>query len=213
MTRKAFLGLFAALFLVTGIAEAQDVSLHFYIVPKVDTGFPLGLVPKYVGQMPVPWQAMDYGREDTMLVGANVTAAQHTTITSNLDVTAIPVGLDTNISSAALATVQSKLEGMKIPAQWVTTAITYRQLIGAVGRVFLLMQRFDGLYAKTFFQSGITLDTRINQLTQAQRDSLQSAATALGLDTSFVAGPLLIRQVLKTWIDAMGSFVVMGETF
>lgn len=190
--------------------------IRFYIVPKIGDGLTpfTAFRPAYVSDLGVPFGSMDYGREDTMLVGAEVTGAQHTAISANGDVTSIPLNLDDTVSAGALPTVQTTLEGLKIPAGWVTTSHTYRQVIGIVGRIFMLMQRFYGLNAAaTFFEPGITLDTRINQLTANQRNRLQAAASALGLDTSFVTGPMTIRVVLKTWADAMGSFILAGEVF
>jgi hypothetical protein len=214
MTRRYLLAGFMALALTMGaVAEAQDLA-RFYVVPKVGSGtFADPFRAKYFRELGVQFSAMDYGKEDSMLVGAEVTGAQHTTLAANLDVIAIPTALDNNVSSAALTTIQNKLEGLKIPAGWVTTSHTYRQVVGAVGRIFMLMQRFDGLHMRTFFGSDITLDTRINQLTVQQRTDLQTAASSLGLDTSFVTGPMTIRTVFKTWIDNMGPFTLHGEIF
>lgn len=215
MTRRVFLGVLFVL-AVAGMAEAQDeLALRFYIVPKVGTGSsPMDpFRPKYIYDLGVQASWMDYGREDAFLVGAEVSSAQHTSLASNLDVIAIPQGLDNTISVSALSTVQDKLEGMKVPAGWVTTSHTYRQVVGAVGRFFMLMQRFDGMNARTFFESGITLDTRVNGLTAAQRNALQNAALSLGLDVSFVTPTMTIRAVLKGWIDQMGPFSLAGETF
>ena len=203
---------FAALtvFAASGFAEVR-----LSIVQKTGDGLSpsTAFAPKYNAALGVPWSGMDYGREDAMLVGVDVTPQQHTALAANLDVIAIPTPLDSTVSAAALSTVRDKIEGMKLPASWVTTANTYRQVVGVVGRVFQLMQRFDGLHARTFFDTGITLNTRINQLTANQRNNLQNAAASLGLDTTFVTGPMTIRTVLRTWAQAMPGFTIMGETF
>lgn len=223
LTRRTMLGMLAAVLLTAGIAEAQDVATRFYLLPQITTGnafFPLEL--KYVrrdngngiwvntyGDI----ASMRYGKEDTMLVAVDVTPAQHTELASNIDVIAIPQNLDSNVSSTALAAVQTQLEGLKIPTQWVTTANTYRDVIGFTGRVFMLMQRFDGLNRRTFFESGITLDTRVNELTNAQKTALQNAAIDLGLDVSTLTPTMKIRAVLKLLVDMMGPFTLRGQTF
>lgn len=215
MTRFV-LGLVLAFTLIGGAAEAQeDVAIRFYIVPKVGDGLslPTAFRPKYVPELGVSYSAMDYGKEDTMLVGADVTSAQHQSLNANLDVTAIPQNLDSNVSSAALVTIQNKLEAIKVPGSWVTTSTTYRQVVGNIGRIFLLMQRFDGLHARTFFQSGITLDTRVNQLTTEQRNALQDAAISLGLDIQFITSTTTVRTMLRTWVQQMGPLTLHGETF
>jgi hypothetical protein len=214
MTRRLMLAAVAVLVLA-GVAEAQDVATRFYIVPKIGDGltFETPFRPKYITDLGVPWSAMDYGKETTMLVGAEVTGAQNTSISANLDVTAIPAALDSNLSAGAVTVVQNALENLKMPGAWVSTSSTYRQVVGNVARMCLLMQRFDGLNASTFFQSGITLDTRINQLTTNQRDKLAAAAGSLGLDVSFITGPMTVRTVLRTWVQAMGPVALHGEVF
>lgn len=202
------------------------MAKRFYILPKIGDGTGGMLNPanppadnvgpyraKYVWSLGVPYGAMDYGKEMTMLVGAEVTTEQHQAINANVDVTAIPANLDNSITSTALATVSAKLESLKIPADWMTTATTYRQALGVTGRIFQVLQRFDGMFNKTFFESSIGLDTRVNELTATQRNAIQNAATSFGLDTSFVTGPMLMREVLKRWADSMPPFTLMGETF
>lgn len=195
-------------------AFAQEVgSLRFYVVP-VELNAKGHRVPKYVRSMGLESSQMDYGLDDTFLVACpSITDAQHTTLAANIDVIAIPQNLDAQIGLTALSTVQSKLEGLRIPADWVTTSHTYRDVIRVTGKVFQLMQRFHGMQLRTFFESGITLDTRINQLTQAQRQALVDAATSLGLDTSSVTGPMSLRQALKIIADQLPPFHMEGQAF
>jgi hypothetical protein len=195
------------------VALAQEAAgVRFYIVPKaVDANNRAR--PKYIFAMGLSYNAMDYGIEDTFLVACDPDATQQTTLASNLDVIAIPSGLDSAIGLTALTTVQNKLEGLHVPAGWVTQNTTYRQVLTAVGKMFLFMQRFTALQLRTFFESGVTLDTRINQLTQAQRDALTGAALSLGLDTSSITGSMLIRTALRVIGDQIPGFVLRGEAF
>ena len=188
--------------------------IRFYLVPKAGDGLTreTAFRPAYVSDLGVPYVAMDYGRENMMLAAVDVTPAQHADLITHPDLTAIPADLDGNVGGA-LATVQAKLEDMKIPSGWVQTSTTYRTIIGAVGRFCLLMQRFDGRHARRFFEAGITLDTRVNELTAAQRNAIAETAQSFGLDISFVTGTMTMRFVLKTWVDAMGPFTLAGETF
>ena len=188
--------------------------IRFYLVPKAGDGLTreTAFRPAYVSDLGVPYVAMDYGRENMMLAAVDVTPAQHTTLIAHADLTAIPANLDSTVNSN-LATVQAKLDDMKIPSGWVQTTTTYRTIVGAVGRFCMLMQRFDGRHKRAFFESGITLDTRVNELTAAQRNAIAESAQSLGLDISFVTGPMTLRAVLKTWVDAMGAFTLVGETF
>lgn len=188
---------------------------RFYIVPKIGDGATpeTGIRPKYIADSGAPSASMDYGLEDTFLVGAEVTVEQHTQLAAQLDVIAIPEDLDAVIGLTALTTVQTKLEGLHVPADWVTTSHTYRQVVRLVGKLFLYMQRFHARELRVFFEGAITLDTRVNQLTAAQRDAMLNAANDLGLDTSTITGPMLLRQALKIVADQIAAFTLFGETF
>lgn len=211
MTRRRFIYAFAlALTLLGSVAEAQEtVALRFYIVPKIGAGTFLDPIrPKYVSG-----QAMDYGLDNTYLVGAQVTNAQHTSIASNIDVIAIPADLDSQIGLTALDTVKARLESLRVPSDWVTTNHTWRDLVRAVGKGFQFMERFCGRQGRIFFEAGITLETRMNQLTAAQRNALSDAALSFGLDISNITSTTTVRQALRIFFQQLPSFQLAGQTF
>lgn len=192
------------------------MASRFYIVPRIGTGTgttpATHFRPKYIGDLGVLYAAMDYGLEGTYLVGAEVTPAQHTALAAEADVIAIPLNLD-NAIGGALSQVESALETLNVPAGWVTTTHTYRQVIGAVGRLFRFMRTFAARQRRVFFESGVTLNLQMNDLTAAQRNALAEAATFLGLDISGITGTTTIRQALKILIDQMGPFTLFREAF
>lgn len=192
------------------------MALRFYLVPRAGSGTtPLDpFRPAFIFDMGVPLQAMDYGRDGTFLVGADVTPQQHADIVANAEAVALPPNLDAEITTVgARNQVQAALENLKLPAGWVTVTHTYRQVVGAVGRIFMVMQRFNGLHGRTFFELGITLDTRLNQLTVGQRQALIRVADDLGMDTSQAQPATTVRQVLKAFADQVGPFTLAGEVF
>lgn len=194
------------------------MAKRFYVVPKITIN-ELGMTyaaPKYINPVDLPgvvFQAMNYGLEDTYLVGAEVTDAQHTALAANLDVIAIPANLDSTVGLTALTTVQNKLEGMWIPADWVTTSHTYRQVVALTRKAFLYMQRFHANQLSKFFVSGVTLDTRVNQLTQAQRNAMENAAISLGLSIASITGSMKLRAALKILFDQIPGGMLFGEAF
>lgn len=214
MTRRLVLA-FALLLSLPLVASAQT-SLRFYIVPEFRDPILLARVPKYIGASDAPiaqWQARDYGLDQVFAVGAFVTAAQHTAIASNIDVIAIPAQLDSAIGLVALSTVQDRLESLRVPAGWVTAQHTYRDVLRVTLRIFNFMGRFHAREGRTFFESGITLETRMNQLTAGQRAALTSAADSFGLDTSAVTNTSTVRQVLKLIADEMPAVTIFNEVF
>jgi hypothetical protein len=247
VNRRVVLALvFACVSLVARVVEAQEMAARFYVVPRqvvtVTIPFPDGsgsrqetfTRPKYVRafitETPqtspdliaphiTSWSSMDYGRDNTYLLGANVTPEQHTQLAAALDVIAIPLNLDSEVGLTALDTVKTRLESLRVPAGWVTTSHTYRQVVGAVARIFLIMQRFSGRERKSFFEVGITLDTRMNQLTVTQRDAFRNAILDLGtsvgvvMDLSAVVNTTTIREVLRLAMLQLPSIELFGQVF
>lgn len=213
MIRRFALALLFAL-IAASVQAQESMALRFNIVPKQGTGFITDpLRPKYIADLGVPYAAMDYGLEDTMLVGANLTSLQETTLAANIDVIAIPANLDNAIGLAGLTPVQSALESLHVPAGWVTVDHTYRQVVSAVGKIFQFMQRYHALFGTKFFLNGVTLDSRINQLTTLQQNALNTTAQSLGLATASITGPTLIRAAFKSLADQMAGFTLAGQTF
>lgn len=140
----------------------------------------------------------DAGRIDAVMVCASITAAAHTEVSANADVLSFPANLDSTITNPELAVLQNRLEAIKIPGDFFTAGMTYRQVGTFLMQVFTIDQKFDGLFGKTFFEGTITLDTRANQLTAGQRGPLVQTLQALGIDASSFSGATTIRQLLKT---------------
>lgn len=195
------------------------MAVRFYLVP-LQLAVPGGggiaegnyNRPKYFLEAGVSLtDSAPYGIDNTYLVAADVTNVQHSAINANADVTSIPLDIDQQIGGA-LAAVQSALEALRIPSGWVTATMTYRFVLSIVRRIFQFLQRFSGISRKSIFDSGITLDSTIGQLTVNQRQALQNAADNFGLDTSTITGTTTIRQALKIVADQMPSVSMLGVT-
>ena len=213
--------LLSSLFLLTlalpSLAQAQDIALRFYVVPKVQSvcppSCPPAFRPKYFPEMGVNFDSMDYGLENTFLVGAMVSSTQHTSVASNIDVISIPQNIDATIGLTALDTVRDRLEGLHVPAAWVTTSHTYRAVISAVGKIFMFAQRYHGLFGQLIFPDSIALDTQINQLSQAAKDRLAQTASSLNLDYSSITNTMTLRQALTILGSQIPPFSLAGQTF
>lgn len=193
---------------------------RFYFVPKTaDDVIPGAVRPKYTeaGSLGAGWdvrgrfQAIDYGMEDCYLLVVDVTPEEHTSLNAQTDVLAVPSPLSSNVSAAALSVVQSRLESMNIPGNWVTTSHTYLQVLKTARRVIVFMQKFRALSGIRLF-NGNTLATRWNQLDEATRQRLRDAADALGLDYSGVTNTMTMRQILKLIADQLPDSTFGGET-
>lgn len=201
------------------------MALRFYLIPKIgregvgnindaqpwseSTG---PVRPRYVGTIAGAWQSIDCD-DNLALVAADVTGTEHTAIMVNSDVTAVPANLE-NTVGGALATVQAKLEAANLPAQWVTSGMTWRTVLKWTIRLLLIRQRFKGLApaAAKLFSGGITLNSTVGDLPAAVRQRLNSAAQSLGLDTSGITLSTTIRVALITLGQQMTTTItVAGE--
>lgn len=186
--------------------------MAYALVPKVGDGSSpqTAIRPKYtdpgdlgVGLDLFGYTAIDYGLENAFLMRVELSAAQRTALQAMPDALVVPTNIDSNVSGLALTEIQTKLEAVNLPADWVHTGLTYRQVLKGFRRVITFMQRFRGLHGIRLFGGGVTLDTQINQLSQAQRQRLTDAADALGLDYSGVTNTMTLRAALKLMADQL----------
>jgi hypothetical protein len=182
------------------------MALRYYIAPLIGTGASRDDArrPAYIADLGVQWGGLDFGLEPFMLVVADVTPAQHATISGNSDVISLPQNIDNQIA-ASLTAVQTALESINVPADWVTSGMTYRQIMRLVSAMFLFTQRLHGVASLRIFTGGVTLSTRFNQLPAGVRQNLLDAANSMSFDTSSLSGTSTIRQILKTMADQWGS--------
>jgi hypothetical protein len=193
------------------------MAIRFYLLPKIGDGltFATAFRPAYVsdGGIVGRYTAIDYGKEVWMLVGADVTGAEHTAIVAHTDVTAVPANLDDTVGGA-LSTVQTKLELANLPADWVTSGMTWRTVVKWTIRILLLMQRFRGLLssAARFFAT-VTLDSTVGDLSALVRQRFITAAASFGLTTTGITLGMTIRAALILLGQQMTfSVVFQGET-
>jgi hypothetical protein len=191
------------------------VSLLIALVPMAGDEFSqVGAFPKYIGNGGIAgrWQALTYGKEPWALVAADVTPAERTFLVAQADAAVLPVNLDNNVGGA-LATVQAKLEAANIPADWVTSGMTWRFVFRVVVRIVLLMQRFAGAGAAVRLFVTIGLDSTVGDIPIATRQRLVAAAQTFGLDTSGIGLAMTIRAALRILGQQMTfDITIAGES-
>jgi hypothetical protein len=184
---------------------------RFYILPIETVGAHRG--PKYFTWrydpdppgINCPWGLMDYGLIDACLVAADISQEQHESLAANLDVAAPPQNIDQAISEIAIPQVKAVLEELRIPADWVDSTCTYRQVLRMIAGLFLFAQRHYGMHLEPLIDSKSQLELRWNQIPAARRERIQATADALGYDYSAVTGTWLIRRILKHLGDQWGA--------
>lgn len=186
--------------------------IRFYVLPiAIDPV--MGRHPKYVSMndgadgwlVLTRWGMFDYGLIDAALLCANVTQEQHEILAAEPDVAAVPENIDGNISEVALPKVVSVLEALRVPAGWVDTTYTYRQILRMFGGLCQFAQRHNGLHGERLIDSQAQLDLRWNQIPADRQQRIIATADSFGYDYSEITNQWLIRQILKHLADQWGD--------
>jgi len=191
------------------------MAWHLYIIPAIGNGTKDDpRRPKYIQALGVEWSGMDYGFQPTFLAAADVDALQHAGLIAQPDCASLPDDLDANPSLTQVTAAQNFLETQHIPAGWITTALTWRQIGRIIIGLFLFMQRLSAFVGAVEIINGITvtLGTRFNELSLDRRRALVDAAASLNYDTSSLTATSTLREMLKAMADQwQGGSVSVGE--
>ena len=190
------------------------MTKRLYLVPMIQVVRPptgLTRVPKYAHNSGVSWAIMDFGLEPTAILCADVSAAQHTQLSTQSDVTAIPIDLDSQLG-AQLATVESALEAINLPADWIQATHTYRLVLRMVTGVVRVAQRVHGIRGTVgrLFPAGVTLNTQYNQLAPGIQSALVQAAAGMGIDHSSLTNTSTLRAILRTFGNQLPPISLLG---
>lgn len=178
------------------------MAFRLYIVPVVGVGSRSDpRRAKYFDDgtfsPPVDSAAMDYGFEPWMVVGANLSTTNDAIVVSKPDAFALPFDLTTNLTAGQVTSVQTKLESINVPAGWVSTSLTWVQVVRIVLGMFAFLARYAELHGVTrVFGGSVTLDTTIGSLSVGVRTDLTNAALSLGLSTVGITGTTTLRSAL-----------------
>ena len=190
------------------------MAVRLYFLPVEHLTAPAYEIPKYVphrhraattGLEGLVWAWVTYLLEDVGLLAADVTPAQHTILNGQSDVIAVPVNLDTTLSAGAVTVAQTQLETWRIPNAWVSTALTYREVLRTIYAMWRVHNRYVGRTEGRLFGGAVTLDTTLGELPAAARQRLADAASDFGVDTSAATGATTLRQALKAFADQVAD--------
>ena len=198
------------------------MATRLYVMPSITETLNGRLTkhPKYDSiwaSVAIASQYVDFGGEPRFIVAVDIDDVTDALVTANADVFVILVAtLDDLLTAAAVTNLQTKLESVHIPADWINTSLSMRNVVGTVLRMFQLWQALNGQgVGGTVFAGGINLDSTFSSLPASTRTKLQAAAVALNLDISWVSGSTLIRAILKGAADRLypAPLFLLGQSF
>jgi len=195
------------------------MAARFYIMPMIlsnaiDTNRAATWHPKYVTSS-LRWSAVDYGTERVCICRiADMSDEGHLAISANPDVLSIPENIDNNFTQGAVNVAQTFLESLNIPADWINTNKTYREVLKIVIGIFQFNQRWSALAnGSSPFKEGLNLNTQYNQLNPAAQNRIRECFDSLNVDRSTLTATSTIREALKVFAQGfvLNNLTVVGE--
>jgi hypothetical protein len=144
----------------------------------------------------VKYGTIYYGTENWVLVGSDLSTSDDAAVVAAPDAFALPFNLDRTLTAGQVTNVQTKLESVNIPAHWVTTSLTWKQVLRTIAGMSLVLQRLSGVNATNFFSVAV-LNNTISSLPAQVRTDLVAAAAELNINTSGITGTTTIREALR----------------
>jgi len=225
--RRVLVITLALLVVVAMPAMAQEGIVRLYMVPSeiYDPGG--GTV--YYGPLYFEWRfgsgdlprigQVDYGFISGFIVLAELTPEQHDTLILQPGVIAFPdpVDLDTNIAQEDTAALRVAFEGFNVPADWLTAANTYRELLQGTYGIFRFAQRYDFIAAMngappdTHLFDQIDLDTQYREFPAEVQTWFSLTVADYGIDPGIIRNNATVRQMLKTAGDYLARPLKIGD--
>jgi hypothetical protein len=175
--------------------------MSFYLMPMIGTGTIADpRRPKY--QPAGQWSMSDFG--GNCVVWA---ATADASVAAQADVTTIPP-LDNTV---AVVATQNALEGLNMPAQWVSAGMTYRTVLRVVVGMAQLVQRVRGLGTPVVLAGN--LDRTVNSFSAGVIANIATACDQLGIDRTNITGTTTLREALRIFGQqfAAGNTIVLGD--
>lgn len=153
---------------------------------------------------------MDFRGEGHCLVHSDCDSAADAAVSANADVQRLPDNLDENLTAGQVTAVGNHLESFHIPADWVTTALTWRTVLRRIAGLYQFIQRYKGLGGPgPIFGGAVTLSTTFASLPLTARNALVGTANSFGYDTSALSGASTVRAILKTMALQWGAAPIL----
>lgn len=187
-------------------ALARLFVIRYYIMPIVKIG--IYRIPKYLkfrdiqdGVAPSKKTTVYYGILPVCAFAAELDQAAHDSLVAHADVAATPEDIDQYIGVGAIPQVQNVLEALFIPADWIDTTFTYRQILRMIWGLFVFAGRYRRVYGEALVDNQAQLDLVWADVPVDRRNKVIAIADEQGIDYSAVDGTWTVRRTLKLLAD------------
>jgi hypothetical protein len=156
----------------------------------------------------VPWAMFDFGVRQVCLLAATTTDPIHVSLIANADVYAFPDGFEAGVLTVgtnATALTNTLENTFSIPAQWVSSQLTYAAVAHTVGAMFQFLQRLNGMIGNIDPFAGATLNTQLRNLAPGIGQAIIDAGASFGWDMSGISNQTTLRVGIKYMADQWGA--------
>lgn len=148
-----------------------------YVCPMIGTGTDSDPNrPKHSDLFPT-WGAIRYSVDDETLAYFDGDQTDLDTVDADSDCENLAdvTNIDTGITNGRRGQLLGFLEPKNIPAKWITTGDTPRQIVRGIAGIFLFAQRFEGLHNSSIKTAGATLTAAWSSLSTTFQNELLAA--------------------------------------
>ena len=158
-----------------------------------------------------PTECIYYGYHPSVLVLAkDISQTDHDALDSYPDVFVFPEFDQLDDSIDPQDNAKDFFEGISLPADWLTPATSYRELLRRTITIFLFNQRYRGISEGHDVFENVTLDDTYNDLTAEEQAWFDATVESYGWNPGLILPNMKLRQLLKTasdWMDERSVYI------
>ena len=146
-----------------------------------------------------------YGLNNVCLASVDVTNAEHTLLSAQIDVLAFPEDIEQNLTQSAINNATPQLEAFNIPTDWITTSLTYKRVLRRIVRMFNVFVRLHRMHSEKIFDEGFSLDSEFSTFSAATKDNLRNIAAEFNIDLTGQSGTTKAREIIQLLMTAQNG--------
>ena len=162
---------------------------------------------------------MNFGAGEDCIMFINASQSYLDTIAADPEcrLIATPANIDNALTAGQVSAIQTFLEGLGVPADWLTAGETRRQALRGIAGMFMFSQRMEGRFGISWKRKlvghGVTLATQWSALPTAFQIELLDVAASYGWFNVTPTDTMTLRQILRAMGNRLQSVPIQISGF
>ncbi len=144
---------------------------------------------------------MTFGRDPFYFAVGYLTQAEKDSISLIPGVDSFPKNINPNIPAGQITTIKNRFDELDIPSHFVTTSITWRQLLRFLVQYTQIGQRFYSQNQQKMISGNIAMQTLWGNLPPGAKNKLLNVATSFNMTKEGFTTNSTVGQILKGLVD------------